>query len=239
MAEPNVEEYDVNKVSIKIPPFWVDKPEIWFYQVEAQFQIGNITQEDTKFNYLIAQLEPKFIENLWDIIQDRGANKYTMAKQRLLNTFKESENKRIKKLITGMELGDMKPSQLLRRMRTLENTDDISEKVLKTLWLEKMPDHVKNVLVVSNETLDRVAEMADKMVEMTANTEIAGIDRSLECITKITIKKWEFRSKPNEEREQIKASVRSQRCFMDMKNCRSYGEIGVVESQHLQGNTIR
>ena len=27
------EKLEANKVSVKIPPFWVDKPEMWFYQV--------------------------------------------------------------------------------------------------------------------------------------------------------------------------------------------------------------
>ncbi|UYV82709.1 hypothetical protein LAZ67_22000643 [Cordylochernes scorpioides] len=36
--------------------------------VEAQFAINGISQEMTKFNYLVAQLEPHFVENLWDII---------------------------------------------------------------------------------------------------------------------------------------------------------------------------
>ena len=39
---------ELNKVSVKIPPFWIDKPEIWFDQVEAQFKISGIKTEDTK-----------------------------------------------------------------------------------------------------------------------------------------------------------------------------------------------
>ncbi|GBL68703.1 hypothetical protein AVEN_259733-1 [Araneus ventricosus] len=104
------EKYEANKVSVKIPPFWEEKPEIWFFQVEAQFSIANITQDQTKFNYLVAQLEPKVVENVWDIIQSERNDKYVAAKERLLNTFKESEEKSITKLLTGISLGDMKPS---------------------------------------------------------------------------------------------------------------------------------
>ncbi|GFT78910.1 hypothetical protein TNCV_3093181 [Trichonephila clavipes] len=56
-----------------MPPFWEEKPEIWFFQVEAQFSIANIKQEETKFNYLVAQLDTKFIEKIWDIIQTNGS----------------------------------------------------------------------------------------------------------------------------------------------------------------------
>lgn len=44
---------------------------------------------------LVVQLEPKFIENIWNIVKDSSPNKYSAVKQKLMNTFKESENKRI------------------------------------------------------------------------------------------------------------------------------------------------
>ncbi|UYV67912.1 hypothetical protein LAZ67_5002474 [Cordylochernes scorpioides] len=132
------------KVSVKIPPFWVEKPEIWFFQVEAHFKIGGIIQEDTKFNYFISQLEPKYIENIWDIINSKSDNKYSECKSRLLELFRESEGLRIKKLISGIELGDMKPSQLLQKLISLA-TPDISDNLIKTLWLDKLPTSIKNI----------------------------------------------------------------------------------------------
>ncbi|GBM21292.1 hypothetical protein AVEN_149874-1 [Araneus ventricosus] len=100
---------ELHKVSVKFPPFWIDKPEIWFYQVEAQFKISGISAEETKFNYLISQLDPKFVENVWDIIRSDSQTKYTDSKTRLLKLFKESENARIQRLITGIDLDDLKP----------------------------------------------------------------------------------------------------------------------------------
>ncbi|GFX14754.1 hypothetical protein TNCV_1484981 [Trichonephila clavipes] len=55
LAKSNQETFEAYKVSVKIPPFWEEKPEIWFFQVEAEFSIANIKQEETKFNYLVAQ----------------------------------------------------------------------------------------------------------------------------------------------------------------------------------------
>lgn len=159
------------KVSVKIPPFWVDKPEIWFYQIEAQFNINGITKEETKFNYIVSQMEPKYIDTIWDIITDNSENKYSLAKERLLSAFKESENKRIKRLFTGIEIGDMKPSHLLQKMKSLA-TNDISDMVLKTLWMEKLPHHIKHILVVSDEGIDKLAIMADKIIDMHSQTEL-------------------------------------------------------------------
>ena len=56
------------------------------------------------------QHNPKHIENIWDIVTDKTAtSKYSLAEVKLLDVFKESEIKRIKRLITGIELGDLKP----------------------------------------------------------------------------------------------------------------------------------
>lgn len=188
------EKPEASAVSVKIPPFWTDKPEMWFFQVEAQFKIANITSEETKFNYLVAQLEPRYIENIWDIIKGDKTNKYTAAKERLLATFTESESKKIKKLLTGLELGDMTPSQLLRQMRSLSGGSDVvSDKVLRTLWLDKMPSNIKSILIVSDESLEieKLAIMADKIVEMSPRTpELSEVQRKPsqmdELITRIS-----------------------------------------------------
>ncbi|GFV75979.1 hypothetical protein TNCV_1455761 [Trichonephila clavipes] len=177
------EKFEASGVSIKIPPFWFDKPEIWFYQVKAQFRICRITSEETMFSHLVAQLEPRVLEDIWDIVKDSNPNKYTATKERLLKIFVESENKKMKRLLTGIELGDMLPSQLLRKMRALAGTD-VSEKALRTLWLDKMPDSVKCIVIVSEEHLDKIAAMADKIVEMAPRTvdivavqDSAGVDQ--------------------------------------------------------------
>ncbi|GFW66172.1 hypothetical protein TNCV_1710711 [Trichonephila clavipes] len=180
MLNEDSKNLEMSAVSIKIPPFWTDRPEIWFYQVEAQFQISRISLEETKFHYLVSQLEPKYVENIWDIVNSKSDTKYTDSKNRLLSLFKESENLRIKRLLTGIELGDMKPSQLLQKLKTVA-TSDISDNLIKTLWLEKLPESIKNILVVSDENLSKLAVMADKISDMTPRTEIFATGKSLDC----------------------------------------------------------
>ncbi|GFW55931.1 transposon Ty3-I Gag-Pol polyprotein [Trichonephila clavipes] len=135
--------------------------------------------EETMFSHLVAQLEPRVLEDIWDIVKDSNPNKYTATKERLLKIFVESENKKMKRLLTGIELGDMLPSQLLRKMRALAGTD-VSEKALRTLWLDKMPDSVKCIVIVSEEHLDKIAAMADKIVEIAPRTvDIAALQRKV------------------------------------------------------------
>ncbi len=50
---------DVNAVALKLPPFWMARPAVWFSQVEAQFATRQppIVADLTKFNYVVAALD--------------------------------------------------------------------------------------------------------------------------------------------------------------------------------------
>ncbi|GFR30330.1 uncharacterized protein TNCT_701161 [Trichonephila clavata] len=96
--------------------------------------------------------------------------KYADSKNRLLSLFKESENFRIKRLLTGIELGDIEPSQLLQKLKTAA-TSDILEILIRTLWLVKLSEPITSILVASDEKLEKLAVMADKVSDMTPKTE--------------------------------------------------------------------
>ncbi|GFU22682.1 hypothetical protein TNCV_762621 [Trichonephila clavipes] len=74
----------------------------------------------------------------------------------------------------------MKPSQLLQKLKTVA-TSDISDNLIKTFWLEKLPESIKNMFVVSDENLSKLAVMADKISDLTPRTEIFATGKSLDC----------------------------------------------------------
>ena len=43
----------IHRVTVKLPPFWFEKPALWFAQAEAQFAVAGITRDDTMYNYVI------------------------------------------------------------------------------------------------------------------------------------------------------------------------------------------
>lgn len=63
MSNPNV-----NAVSIKLPPFWVPYPAAWFVNVEAQFASRNITQEKTKYEYVLQVLPMEVTCSILDFV---------------------------------------------------------------------------------------------------------------------------------------------------------------------------
>ena len=51
-AEQQQNQHDlVGPNFVKLPAFWIDKPTIWFAQVEAQFALADITAKLTKYNH--------------------------------------------------------------------------------------------------------------------------------------------------------------------------------------------
>ncbi|KOB72057.1 Uncharacterized protein OBRU01_07409 [Operophtera brumata] len=76
--------------------------------------------DETKFNIEVSKLDKEAIQQVADVLVDPPAqNKYNTLRTRLLAIHEESENRQLQKIIVEMELGEQKPSQLLRRMRDL------------------------------------------------------------------------------------------------------------------------
>ncbi|UYV67843.1 hypothetical protein LAZ67_5002205 [Cordylochernes scorpioides] len=109
--------------SIKAPEFWPNDPELWFITLESQFLLNKpspITNDDTKFSYLISLLPPSTaIEVREFIISPPPDNKYDALKKAIIKCTADSEFKKLQQLLTQEELGDRLPSQLLRHLRQL------------------------------------------------------------------------------------------------------------------------
>lgn len=169
-------------VSIKLPPFWPTDPEVWFAQVEAQFTTRGITAQKTMFDYVISSLSPEFAMEVRDLLLKPPAdNPYNTLKVQLIKRTAASEQRKLQQLISGEELGDRKPTQLLRRMQQLLGdklgTSTDANSFLRELFLQRLPANVRIVLASadSTTTLDKLADMADKVMEVAAAPNISAI----------------------------------------------------------------
>lgn len=63
------EDVAVNRIAVRIPPFWPDEPELWFAQLEGQLTLSNVTDESIKFAQVLLRIEPKQAREVKDIIK--------------------------------------------------------------------------------------------------------------------------------------------------------------------------
>lgn len=174
------EASDLGAISLssRISEFWTDHPRVWFHQTEATLFPQKMSDE-AKYNIVVSKLGKSAIQQVLDILsRPPDTKKYETLKERLLKIYEESETRQIQKLIGEMELGDQRPSQLLRRMRELAR-EKISDETLRVLWQGHLPVSMRAIISVSEtKDLDNLALVADKVMETTTFSQVAEVKTS-------------------------------------------------------------
>ncbi|GFT45243.1 retrovirus-related Pol polyprotein from transposon opus [Trichonephila clavipes] len=164
------ETVEVARIALRLPPFWKSNVRLWIAQCDHAFTFSGISSDDTKYSALVANLDAETLSYVSDIVlSPPNSDKYHTLSQRLITQFSDSETQKIKKLLTDLQLGDEKPSHLLRKMKELSN-GQLQDDFLQSLWLQRMPPHIQTVLSASSEPLDKLAIIADKVSEVVGSS---------------------------------------------------------------------
>lgn len=158
--------------AVKIPAYNFSDPALWFLMCESTFGLGTpkpLTDSKTKFNYIVAHLPPDAATIIRDVIMNPDAtDPYTHAKTELIKRSGESAHQEIRKLLGGEELGDRRPSELLREMRRRAAAHQVPDELMLELFLQRLPSSVQSILAaITPLTLDKAAEVADRVIEVT------------------------------------------------------------------------
>ncbi|KAH7971200.1 hypothetical protein HPB49_020193 [Dermacentor silvarum] len=80
-------------IAVKLPPFWEDWTEVRMAQVEAQFFLAHITQDRTRYDYVVAHLDARYANEFRDILANSPtANLYEHLKTELIRRLPLSED---------------------------------------------------------------------------------------------------------------------------------------------------
>ena len=89
---------------------------------------------------------------------------------RLIASYSISAETRLRRLLRGEVISDGKPSLLLTSLRAL-NDGSCTDTIIKNVFLEQMPSHLRTILAMSNgEDLQELANLADKVSEASQPT---------------------------------------------------------------------
>ncbi|XP_054706546.1 hemicentin-1-like [Uloborus diversus] len=100
-----VQSDSVLRVATRLPPLWKSNITVWFIQVEASFNVSRITNDETKYNYLLSAIDADTLSAVTDlIIAPPEGNKYQALKDRLVKEFSDSQSSQIRKLLCELTL---------------------------------------------------------------------------------------------------------------------------------------
>lgn len=129
--------------SVRLPTFWKNRPRLWFIHLESEFNAYRVRSDDARYNAIVRHLDEEVMIAVADILEAPPATgKYDSLKKHLIKRFIDSQEKQLRTLLRGIELGDKKPSQLLREMKTLAGAE-ATEGLLRTLWLQRLPARIQ------------------------------------------------------------------------------------------------
>jgi hypothetical protein len=164
---------EVSTVAVLLPPFWVDRPAVWFAQAEGQFSLAGISSEKTKFCHVIWQLDHRYAAELEDITSPLEQDPYTTLRTELMRGLSPSREQHIRQLPT-LEMGDHKPSQFLGHLRSL--APDVPDNCLHTILSSRLPPNIRTILVGQPQgSLDAAASCADRVSEIAPQPALASV----------------------------------------------------------------
>jgi hypothetical protein len=164
-------------VAVRLPPFWAERPAVWFAQAEAQFFLACISSETTKFYHVVSQLDQRYATELEDVITSPPErDPYTTLRAELLGGCPPREsNLSISSSLSRWATAS-RPSSL-RHLRSL--APGVPEDFLHTVWSSRLPPNIQAILAGQHEgNLDAAAR--------TASPRLHPSQRSLALVHQLT-----------------------------------------------------
>lgn len=110
--------------NVKLPTFYVDNVDLWFWQVESAFIAADIRSDAKKYHTIISQLPLAVIMQVADYRPNPPpiGRMYQQLKKTIVKINADNERTKIMESFKKTPLVNRKPSQLLDDMRTNADT---------------------------------------------------------------------------------------------------------------------
>ncbi|BES92059.1 Hypothetical protein NTJ_04867 [Nesidiocoris tenuis] len=171
---------ECDRIDMKIPPFWSSKPALWFASLEAQFNLGGITRDITKYWHVVSKLDCEQAAIVEDVITNPPiGNAYDKIKTELVNRLSASQEMKLKQLLESEEIGDRNPSRFLRHLQSLAG-QNVPIALLRTLWIGRLPVNIQTILATQPDTasLEDLGKLADKINEIVPTQPVTAATSS-------------------------------------------------------------
>ena len=161
----------------KIAPFNANDVELWFNQLETQFDLHDITDDDERYRLTCAALSGELASDVRDILlQPFLSHKYISLKGVLIERRGLTTPERVIKVISGEKLGTDIPSRFLRRLQKTAGfgtTAVVGEAVIRQAFIRQMPASIRAHLATTpySTSLESLAVLADRAIASENDTK--------------------------------------------------------------------
>ncbi|XP_076388105.1 uncharacterized protein LOC143264515 [Megachile rotundata] len=161
--------------NVKLPAFWKEEPRLWFIMLEREFAAYGVRADAVKSSAVVRSLDQDTMKIVLDVIEaPPDKSTYNDIKRALIERLARSDEANLRHLLSGLELGNRRPSELLREMSQLAGAN-VGESALHALWIQRLPGRVQEILsIIDDADLQRLAKVADKTMERSA-AEVSAI----------------------------------------------------------------
>ncbi|GFW18457.1 uncharacterized protein TNCV_1184841 [Trichonephila clavipes] len=91
------ETVEVARIALRLPPFWKSNVRLWIAQCDHAFTFSGISNDDTKYSALVANLDAETLSYVSDIVlSPPNSDKYHTLSQRLITQFSDSETQKLR-----------------------------------------------------------------------------------------------------------------------------------------------
>nr|VZI04069.1 unnamed protein product [Spirometra erinaceieuropaei] len=159
----------LHAINFTLPKFWQHAPELYFIRIELTFYSANLTKELAKYHKLVELLPDSVISQVQSLLANPPVDApYSTLKAEILRLNSVSDRQRYHQLLKEESLCDWKPSELLRRMRSLFGDMEVDDTFVREIFLERLPADVQTIMASASEdlTVSQLAEMADRIIEV-------------------------------------------------------------------------
>ena len=157
-----------NLPKFKIATFYATDVELWFNQIETQFDLHHITDDDERYSLTCAALSGEVASDVRDVLlQPFRTNKYDSPKGILIERRGLTTPERVNKVISGEKIGTDIPSRFLRRLQKTAGFGTkavVGRAVIRQAFIRQMPVSIRAHLATQPDSasLDSLAMFADR-----------------------------------------------------------------------------
>ena len=148
---------------VKLADFYEQNPGFWFAQIEGQFVVKKIDDDQMKFHYVMVALPQEVAVRVMPAVKSKS---FETMKKALLDAFDLTQAQRATKLLHLRGLGDKLPSVLASEIITLCPEEVTPDYLERQIFIEQLPGAVQQDMAAHEEVTDfmKLAKIADRYV---------------------------------------------------------------------------